>query len=161
MQVLALCGSTSDLPIMESTVKTLKQFNIDFVLHVASAHRTPARVRELITEAEGNGTRVIIAAAGMAAHLAGAVAGLTTLPVVGVPLPGGAMDGQDALLSTVMMPPGMPVATMAIGKPGAINAALFAVQILALDDPKLADALKAHRKAKADAILRDDPAITG
>ncbi len=160
MQVLILCGSASDLPVMEKTAEMLREFGVSFALHVASAHRTPDRVKELIRNAESSGAKVIIAAAGLAAHLAGAVASSTVLPVIGVPMDGGPLKGQDALLSTVQMPPGIPVASMAIGKPGAVNSALFAIEILALSDAKLSDAMKAWRKEKAKKTIESDPALT-
>ena len=158
MDVLILCGSASDLGVMEAATATLREFGVRYAFHVASAHRTPERVRELVSQAETEGARVVIAAAGLAAHLAGAVASHTLLPVIGIPLAGGTLGGQDALLSTVQMPPGMPVATVAIGKPGAINAALLAVQILALGREDLREALAAYRRKKTAAVLESDPA---
>lgn len=145
--VLILMGSESDKEVMRETTKTLDEFNVGYELHVASAHRTPDKVRKLVTEFEGQGGKVIIAGAGMAAHLAGAVAAQTTLPVIGVPIGSSPLGGLDALLSTVQMPPGIPVATVAIGVAGARNAGVLAVQMLALADRELAAKLKAQREA--------------
>ncbi len=161
MQVLILCGSASDLETLAAATRTLKEFGATYALHVASAHRTPERVRELVAGAEKDGCRVIIAAAGMAAHLAGAVASMTVLPVIGIPLASGALGGRDALLSTVQMPPGVPVAAVAIGAPGATNAALLALQILALNDAALRNKLLAARRAQAEQVLASDPAERG
>lgn len=158
VDVLLLCGSASDLEVVRAATKVLAEFDVRYALHVASAHRTPEKVRELIASAEKEGAKVIIAAAGLAAHLAGAVASQTCLPVIGVPLAAGSLMGQDALLSTVQMPPGIPVATVAIGKPGAINSAVLAVEILALGDPALGEALKQWRENRAKAVLASDPA---
>ena len=127
-----LVGSASDLEVMQEAERTLKEFGVPCALRVMSAHRTPEDVRALVSGAKQAGAKVFIAGAGMAAHLAGAVAAQTPLPVIGVPLPGSALNGFDALLSTVQMPKGMPVATVAIGKAGAVNAALLAVQMLCL-----------------------------
>jgi 5-(carboxyamino)imidazole ribonucleotide mutase len=145
-QVLVLMGSDSDLPIMREAVTILDTFEISWEMHVSSAHRSPVKTAKLASEAAERGIRIIIAGAGMAAHLAGVVASETTLPVIGVPLPGGALNGVDALYATVQMPGGVPVATMAIGKAGAKNAGLFAVRILALNDARLAEALKEYRR---------------
>ena len=161
MQVLILCGSASDLEVVGGAARTLKEFGAAYALHVASAHRTPERVRELVAGAEKEGCRAIIAAAGLSARLAGVVAGMTLLPVIGVPLAAGPLGGRDALLATVQMPPGVPVATMAIGAAGATNAALFALQILALNDPALRAKLLAARKAQAEKVLASDPAERG
>ena len=141
-QVLIMMGSDSDLPIMQEAADILTKFGVPYEMRISSAHRSPARTMALASEAAGRGIRVIIAGAGMAAHLAGVVAAKTTLPVIGVPMPGGALNGVDALYSTVQMPGGIPVATMAIGKAGAKNAGIFAVQILALTDERLAEALR-------------------
>lgn len=138
IQVLVLFGSESDRPTMEETASVLRSFGIPHEMAQASAHRSPDRVRDLIREAPARGVRVIIAAAGMANHLAGAAAAHTSLPVIGVPLPGSPLGGADALLSTVQMPSGVPVATVAIGAAGAKNAAVLAAQILALGDAGLA-----------------------
>jgi 5-(carboxyamino)imidazole ribonucleotide mutase len=143
--VAILMGSDSDLPTMDEAAKLLQHFQIGFEIHVASAHRSPDRVAKFARDAEGRGLRVLIAGAGAAAHLAGVVAAHTILPVVGVPMDGGSLNGLDALLATVQMPGGIPVATVAIGKAGARNAALLAVQILALTDARLRRALLAYR----------------
>jgi len=144
-QVLLIMGSDSDLPVMREAADMLTKFAIPWEMRISSAHRCPARTMELASGAAGRGIKVIIAGAGMAAHLAGVVAAKTTLPVIGVPMPGGALNGVDALYSTVQMPGGIPVATMAIGKAGAKNAGIFAAQILALNDTRLAEAMTAYR----------------
>jgi 5-(carboxyamino)imidazole ribonucleotide mutase len=136
-RVLILFGSESDRSTLEETAKVLRSFGVGCEMESCSAHRSPDRVRELVLAAPGRGIRVIVAAAGMANHLAGAVAALTTLPVIGVPLDGSPLHGMDALFSTVQMPAGVPVATMAIGSAGAKNAAVLAVQILAVGDQEL------------------------
>ena len=161
MDVLILCGSASDLPVMAETTQTLKAFGVSYALHVASAHRTPERVKQLVTGAEREGTKVIIAAAGLAAHLAGAEASQTTLPVIGIPLAAGPLNGQDALLSTVQMPPGIPVAAVAIGNPGAVNSAVLAVEILALSNESLRRALIQWRRERAEKVIQSDPAERG
>jgi 5-(carboxyamino)imidazole ribonucleotide mutase len=143
--VLLVMGSDSDLPVMQEAANILAQFAVPYEMRISSAHRSPVRTAALASEAAGRGVKIIIAGAGMAAHLAGVVASKTTLPVIGVPMPGGALNGVDALYSTVQMPGGIPVATMTIGKAGAKNAGLFAVQILALSDPKLAAAFVDYR----------------
>lgn len=148
-KVLIIMGSDSDLPIVEETGKVLKEFGIPFEMTIASAHRTPERVRKLATEAEKKGIDVIIAAAGAAAHLAGVVASHTILPVVGVPINSSPLQGFDSLLSTVQMPPGVPVATMAVGKAGAKNAAILAAQIIGRKDRNIARKLLAFRKGLA------------
>jgi len=144
--VLIVMGSDSDLPVMEEGAKVLTEFGIPFEMRISSAHRSPRRTVVLATEAAGRGVRVIIAGAGMAAHLAGVIAAETCLPVIGVPMGGSALNGLDALCSTVQMPGGIPVATMAIGRAGAKNAGIFAVQILALGDPLLGEKLRAYRE---------------
>ena len=146
-QVLIMMGSDSDLAVMREATDILDRFGVPWEMRISSAHRSPVRTMAFASEAAGRGIRVIIAGAGMAAHLAGVIAAKTTLPVIGVPMPGGALNGVDALYSTVQMPGGIPVATMAIGKPGAKNAGLFAVQVLALTDGRLADALHEYRRA--------------
>ncbi len=138
VRVLILYGSESDRSTMEETGRVLESFGVEYRMESASAHRSPDRVRELVREAPGKGVRVFIAAAGMANHLAGAVAAHTTLPVIGVPLAGNALGGADALYSTVQMPAGVPVATVAIGSAGAKNAGVLAVQMLAISDRALA-----------------------
>ncbi len=144
--VLIIMGSDSDLPIMEAGAKVLEEFEVPFEMRISSAHRSPKRTAALAAEAAGRGIRVIIAGAGMAAHLAGVIAAETILPVIGVPIGGGALNGLDALYSTVQMPGGIPVATMAIGSAGAKNAAVFAVQLLALGDAKLTEKLLTYRE---------------
>ena len=151
-----LMGSKSDWETMQESAKTLRRMEIPFEAHVASAHRTPDKVIQFCETAESRGLKVIIAAAGGAAHLAGFCAGKTHLPVLGVPMKGWALDGLDSLLSTVQMPSGVPVATFAIGKAGAVNAALFAAQLLAVSDPALRDQVLAFRKAQTEKILADD-----
>jgi phosphoribosylaminoimidazole carboxylase PurE protein len=145
-KVLIIMGSDSDLPVMEECAKALEKFGIPFHMTVASAHRTPERTLKLIKEAEQNGVDVVIAGAGMAAHLPGVIASHTTMPVIGVPLEASPLRGMDALLSMVQMPPGIPVATVALGKAGAKNAGILAAQILARKDARLAKKLLAHRK---------------
>ena len=155
--IAVLMGSDSDLPTMESCIKQLKAFGIEPIVRILSAHRTPAVACEFAASAADNGVKVIIAAAGMAAHLAGAMAAHSQLPIIGVPMQ--AKEGPcglDALLSTVQMPPGMPVGTMAIGKAGAKNAAVFALQILALSDQEMAKALTDFRKAQTEKVLAKD-----
>jgi len=144
-QVGIVMGSDSDLGVMEETAAILRKFDVPFEMTVASAHRSPQRAAEFASRAKDRGIKVIIAAAGHAAHLAGAMAAQTTLPVIGVPIDSSAFQGLDALLSTVQMPPGIPVATVAVGKPGAINAGILAVQILAVSDQGLAEKLAGHK----------------
>lgn len=150
-------GSDSDLPIIEKAVNVLKELDIPYEVHVYSAHRTPEEARNWSVSARDNGIGVIIAAAGMAAHLAGAVAANTTLPVIGIPCKSVALDGMDALLSTVMMPSGIPVATVAID--GGKNAALLAAEMLAIEDTALASRLNEKRKNEAEAVLKKDAGI--
>ena len=152
-----LMGSDSDLPIVEKAIDTLKQYGVPFEVHVYSAHRTPIEAKEFSSNARKNGFGAIIAAAGMAAHLAGAVAANTTLPVIGIPVKSKNLDGMDALLSTVMMPSGIPVATVAID--GAANAALLAIQILAVEDNSLAEKLDKARADGANKVLEKNKAI--
>ncbi len=151
-RVGVIMGSDSDLPVMEQTLKMLKKFDIPYEVTVASAHRTPARAEAFARTAREKGMGVIIAGAGHAAHLAGVLAAHTTLPVVGVPIDSSALKGMDSLLATVQMPPGVPVATMALGKPGAMNAGIFAAQILAVSDPVLAEKLADYKKEMADKV---------
>lgn len=151
-QVLILMGSDSDAPVMQAAVDTLKEFGITSEMTVASAHRSPARVMRLVGEAPGRGVKVFIVGAGAAAHLGGVVAAHTILPVIGVPIDSSALKGMDALLSTVQMPPGVPVATVSIGKPGATNAAVLAAQILAVGDPAMAGKLEQYKKTLADKV---------
>ncbi len=145
-------GSDSDLPVMEKTAEVLRKFDVPYEMTVASAHRSPGRAAEFAATARRRGIRIIIAGAGHAAHLAGAMAAHSTLPVIGVPIDSSAFQGLDALLSTVQMPPGIPVATVAVGKPGATNAGLLAVQILATVDNELAQRLDSHRKEMAAGV---------
>src|ERR1044071_7739108 len=152
IDVLILMGSDSDAPIMQATVDVLRELGISSEMTVASAHRSPERVMRLVREAPGRGVKVFIVGAGAAAHLGGVVAAHTTQPVIGVPIDPSALKGLDALLSTVQMPPGVPVATVSIGKPGATNAGILAAQILALADPAVADKLKGYKKKLADKV---------
>lgn len=147
-------GSDSDLPIIEKAVNVLKELKISYEVHIYSAHRTPEEARDFAVNARANGIGVIIAAAGMAAHLAGAMAANTTLPVIGIPCKGPVFDGMDALLSTVQMPTGIPVATVAVGAGG--NAALLAAQILAVTDTEIEAKLRAKREADAAKVLEKD-----
>src|SRR3989337_3660279 len=147
-----LIGSDSDLPIMEEAAKILKEFDIPYEITISSAHRSPKRTSEYAKGAADRGIKVIIAGAGSAAHLAGFIAAETTLPVIGVPIDSSCLKGLDSLLSTVQMPGGVPVASMAIGKAGAKNAGIFAVEILATADASLRDALKRQRKEMARQI---------
>jgi len=150
-------GSDSDLPIIKKATDTLKALDIPFEVHIYSAHRTPDEARDFARSARDNGFGVIIAAAGMAAHLAGAIAANTTLPVIGIPCKGPNFDGIDALLSTVQMPSGIPVATVAVN--GGVNAALLSAQILAVSDADVAARLDAKRKADAEAVLAKDAKV--
>ena len=150
-------GSDSDLPILRKAMDTLSALDIPFECHVYSAHRTPVEARDFAVNARANGFGCIIAAAGMAAHLAGAVAANTTLPVIGIPCKGGMMDGLDALLATVQMPSGIPVATVAVN--GGVNAALLAAQILAVSDPEIAEKLDTKRASDAAKVLQKDAAL--
>ncbi|MBE6782731.1 MAG: 5-(carboxyamino)imidazole ribonucleotide mutase [Ruminococcaceae bacterium] len=157
-KVAIIMGSDSDLPVIEKGIAKLEEFGIDFEVHVFSAHRTPVEAKTFSESARENGFGVIIAAAGMAAHLAGAIAANTTLPVIGIPVKSTNLDGMDALLSTVQMPTGIPVATVAIN--GAANAALLAIEILAVTDSELADKLDKMRKDGAETVLKKDAAIS-
>lgn len=150
--ILILIGSASDAPVMQAAVDLLGELGVPCEMTVASAHRSPARVRRLVEEAPGRGVRVFIVGAGAAAHLAGVVAAHTTSPVIGVPIDSSALKGLDALLSTVQMPPGVPVATVSIGKPGATNAAVLAAQILAVRDEALAERVRAYRQKLAEGV---------
>ena len=145
-------GSKSDLPVVQAASDTLNEFNVPHRMFILSAHRTPEEVVKRVKESEKNGAKVFIAAAGMAAHLAGAIAAQTTKPVLGIPLGGGDLDGMDSLLATVQMPKGVPVATFAVGKPGAVNAALFAAAMLAYDDVAIRDALDSYRDAQSSGV---------
>ncbi len=157
--VAVLMGSDSDLPTMEITAAVLKKLGVRYEMKITSAHRTPDATRAYVKDAEARGCAIFIAAAGLAAHLAGAVAALTVRPVIGVPMDGGPLNGEDALLSTVQMPGGIPVACVAIGKHGAKNAGYLAAQILATGDPALAKRLVDERAANAAEILEKDRAL--
>ncbi|MBU0698445.1 MAG: 5-(carboxyamino)imidazole ribonucleotide mutase [Proteobacteria bacterium] len=153
-------GSDSDLKIMQATATVLEQFQIPFEMTVASAHRSPQRAAEFASSARARGIKVIVAGAGHAAHLAGTMAAYTSLPVIGVPIDSSCLQGLDALLSTVQMPPGVPVATVSIGKPGALNAGILAAQILALSDPKLANRLEVFKKEIAEDVAQKAQQLT-
>ena len=157
--VAILMGSDSDWPVMENTLTVLEGLGIRTEVKVTSAHRTPAATHDFVKDAESRGCEVFICAAGLAAHLAGAVAGLTTRPVIGVPMAGGPLNGQDALLSTVMMPAGVPVATVAIGKAGAKNAGYLAAQMLGVADKAVAQRVADDRQANAEAVIAKDAAL--
>ena len=152
IQVLILMGSDSDAPIMKNAADVLRELGVTCEMTVASAHRSPARVQRLLAEAPGRGVQVFIVGAGAAAHLAGMVAGHTAKPVIGVPIDSSPLLGLDALLSTVQMPPGVPVATVAVGKAGATNAGVLAAQMLALGDPALAGRLEAYKLRLAEKV---------
>ena len=155
-KVLMVMGSDSDVPVMEEAAKILRQFGVPFEMRISSAHRCPDRTAQLSAEAEGRGVKIIIAGAGVAAHLAGVMAAGTILPVIGVPIAGGAINGVDALYSTVQMPGGIPVATVAIGRAGAKNAGILAVQMLALSDASLVRQLKEFRESMAREVEAKD-----
>ena len=157
--VSILMGSKSDYTVMEECAKTLEKFGVMYEIIVSSAHRSPDRTHQYVKNAEAKGAKVFICAAGMAAHLAGVVASLTTKPVLGVPMKGGVMEGMDALLSTVQMPGSMPVGTVAIGSAGAVNSAYLAMQILAIEDEELAAKLKEDRILKAKKVETDSMGI--
>jgi len=158
-EVTLLMGSASDWPFVRPATEVLEDLSVGVEVHVASAHRSPERTVQLVEEAEARGCRIFICAAGMAAHLAGMVAAHTLRPVLGVPLPGGVLDGVDALLSTVQMPPGVPVATLAVGTAGARNAAYLAAQIIALQRPEVAESLRRHRLVGRERAIRGDAEI--
>ncbi len=153
--VTILVGSKRDWEVMKSAAETLREFGVSYDARVLSAHRTPNETADYVRQADADGTKVFIAAAGMAAHLAGAVAAHTVRPVLGVPLAAAELNGLDALLATVQMPPGIPVGTLAIGKAGAVNAALLAVSILSNEQPALRDALLEYRQKRAQAVLTE------
>lgn len=157
--VAILMGSKSDYEVMSECISVLKKFDVSYEVVISSAHRSPNRTKEYVKQAEQKGAKVFIAAAGMAAHLAGAVASMTIKPVIGVPLKGGALDGLDSLLSTVQMPSGMPVATVALGKTGAVNSAYLAMQILALENAELEGKLREDRVMKAKNVELDSQDI--
>ena len=156
-KIAIIMGSDSDLPVLEKTIETLKEFSVPFEVHVYSAHRTPEKAIEFSKNAEDKNFGVIIAAAGMAAHLAGIIAANTTIPVIGIPCKSQNLEGIDALLSTVQMPSGIPVATVAIN--GGINAALLSIEILAVNDKELSKKLKEKRIKDSEAVLKKDIAI--
>lgn len=156
-KIAVLMGSDSDLKVVRKAFDTIEEFDVPFEAHIYSAHRTPEMVKDFVSSAKKEGFGVIIAAAGKAAHLAGAVAAATTLPVIGIPISSDTLDGMDALLSTVQMPPGIPVAT--VGIDAAANAALLAVQILALEDAALAEKLADYKKNMQDKVLKKDAAL--
>jgi len=158
-KVLIVMGSDSDIPVMDEAEKVLKEFGVPCEMRISSAHRCPHRTATLAAEAAGRGISVIIAGAGMAAHLAGVIAAETILPVIGVPIVGGALSGVDALYSTVQMPGGVPVATVAIGKAGAKNAGILAVQMLALADEALAGRLRDYKESMAREVEEKDNAL--
>jgi 5-(carboxyamino)imidazole ribonucleotide mutase len=158
-KVLIVMGSESDMPVMEDAAAMLRKFGVPFEMRISSAHRCPDRTAALAAQAEGRGVKVIIAGAGMAAHLAGVMAAGTILPVIGVPIGGGALAGVDALYSTVQMPGGIPVATVAIGKAGAKNAGILAVQMLALSDKALTAKLKDFKESMSLEVEEKDRAL--
>jgi 5-(carboxyamino)imidazole ribonucleotide mutase len=160
IDVAVLMGSDSDWKVMRSAVEVLDQLGISYRVHVSSAHRTPERTVELVRAAEEDGCVAFICGAGMAAHLAGAVAAQTLKPVLGVPLPGGVLDGVDALLSTVQMPGGIPVATFAVGSAGARNAAFFVGQMIGCERPELREALELARQAGAEKVQAGEEKIS-
>lgn len=157
--VSVIMGSKSDYEVMSECLKVLDNFGVRYEVLISSAHRSPQRTHDYIKDAESRGVQVFIGAAGMAAHLAGAIISQTTKPVIGVPLKGGILDGLDALLSTLQMPSSMPVATMAVGKAGAINAAYLATQILSLNDENLAQKLLQDRLEKQEKVAQDSASI--
>jgi len=159
MDIAIFIGSDSDLEVIKEALEILKKFQVTFSLEVTSAHRSPERTLKLIHVAEKEGAKVIIAVAGKAAHLAGFVASHTILPVIGVPVEASNLNGLDALLSTVQMPKGVPVATMGLGKSGAANAALLAIQILGLEEPSLAEKMKEYRKEMASQVEKKSKKI--
>jgi 5-(carboxyamino)imidazole ribonucleotide mutase len=159
MDVVIFIGSESDLEVVTDAARILDDFGVSHRLEVTSAHRSPERTRTLISESEKQGAKVFIAVAGKAAHLAGFVAGHTSLPVIGVPVESAGLGGMDALLSTVQMPKGVPVATMGLGKAGAINAAILAVQVLSLGDPVLKKKLTEHKRALAEQVEKSSKNI--
>jgi phosphoribosylamine---glycine ligase len=161
IDVLILMGSDSDAPVMQASVDVLREFGIACEMTVASAHRSPERVQRLIREAPSRGVKLFIVGAGAAAHLAGVVAAHSTMPVIGVPIDSSALKGLDALLSTVQMPPGVPVATVSIGKPGATNAGVLAAQILAVGNPDVRTRLDAYKKKLADKVEEAAEKVSG
>lgn len=160
-EVLIVMGSDSDMPVMENAKNILDEFNISYEMVIASAHRTPEMIKKLVRDAEKKGVEVIIAGAGMSAHLAGVIASHTILPVIGVPIDSSPLKGLDALLSTVQMPVGVPVATVAIGKAGAKNAGILSIEIIARKRPDLVEKLKNYRKKLAEEIKKRSTEILG
>lgn len=156
-----IMGSDSDRPTMQETERMLEELGVPYVTRISSAHRAPRKTHELAEKLEAEGIRVFVVGAGLAAHLAGSIASMTILPVIGVPIGGGSLQGVDALYSTVQMPSGVPVATMAIGKHGAKNAAIMAAEIIALEDAELADRLKAFRTALERSVEEKDRELSG
>jgi 5-(carboxyamino)imidazole ribonucleotide mutase len=154
--VAIMLGSGSDLPIINETVKTMKDFGLSYSLNIASAHRASKYLKQCIQEAENSSVKVFIAAAGMAAALPGVIASETVLPVIGIPIDGGNLSSFDSLFSIVQMPKGVPVATVALGRAGAVNAALLAVQIIAVADESLREKLKTYRNKIANAVINED-----
>lgn len=160
-EVVVLMGSASDLKHVRPAVEVLQGLGVSVAVHVTSAHRTPERTVQIVRDADAGGALAFICAAGMAAHLAGVVAAHTLRPVLGVPLPGGVLDGVDALLSTVQMPAGVPVATFAVGSAGARNAAYFAAQVVAVGRDDVGAALRRARREGADTVVRSDGEVRG
>lgn len=152
--IVIIMGSESDLPVMNKAVEVLKEFGVQYEIRILSAHRVPSKLKEFIEDSEKRGTKIFIAGAGLAAHLPGVIASFTSLPVIGVPLKSGALNGLDSLLSIVQMPPGVPVATVAID--GSKNAALLALQILATSDKELSEKLSDYKKNMEEAVLKKD-----
>jgi phosphoribosylamine---glycine ligase len=161
IDVLILMGSDSDAPVMQAAVDVLRELGVSCEMTVASAHRSPDRVMRLVREAPDRGVKAFIIGAGAAAHLAGVVAAHTTMPVIGVPIDSSALKGLDALLSTVQMPPGVPVATVSIGNPGATNAGVLAAQILAVGDSRLREKLEGYKKKLADTVEEAAKKVSG
>jgi phosphoribosylamine--glycine ligase len=161
IDVLILMGSDSDAPVMQAAVDVLRELGVSCEMTVASAHRSPDRVMRLVREAPDRGVKAFIVGAGAAAHLAGVVAAHTTMPVIGVPIDSSALKGLDALLSTVQMPPGVPVATVSIGNPGATNAGVLAAQILAVGDSRLREKLEGYKKKLADTVEEAAKKVSG
>lgn len=157
--VIIVMGSKSDLPVLQGAFDTLREFGVEFQARILSAHRTPDAAADLAKSAEKNGVKVFICAAGMAAHLAGVVAAHTILPVIGVPMASAPFNGLDSLLAMVQMPPGIPVATVTAGSAGGKNAALLAVEMMALSDSALAEKLHAFRRKQSEKVLADDAAL--
>ncbi len=159
--VAVVMGSDSDRPTMQETERMLDELGVRYVTRISSAHRAPRKTHELAEKLESEGIKVVVVGAGLAAHLAGAIASVTTLPVIGVPMAGGSLQGVDALYSTVQMPSGIPVATMAIGKHGAKNAAIMAAEILALSDAELAERIRKYRTDLERSVEEKDRALSG